>query len=119
MSQQLYEESCPTLNSRWPQLLLFLKPGGGTVPADISNHFIYILHYCSVVRDGSVGIATTLRPGRSGERYPVEARFSAPIQTYPGAHPDYSTMGTGSFPGVKRPGRGVDYPLPSSAEYEG
>jgi hypothetical protein len=25
-------------------------------------------------------------------------------------------MGTGSFPGVKRPGRGVDYPLPSSAE---
>jgi hypothetical protein len=25
-------------------------------------------------------------------------------------------MGTGSFPGVKRPGRGVDYPPPSSAE---
>jgi len=25
-------------------------------------------------------------------------------------------MGTGSFPGVKRPGRGVDQPLPSSAE---
>ena len=28
------------------------------------------------------------------------------------------TMGTGSFPGVKRPGRGVN-PLPSSAEVEG
>jgi hypothetical protein len=26
------------------------------------------------------------------------------------------TMGTGSFPGVKRPGRGVDQPPPSSAE---
>jgi hypothetical protein len=25
-------------------------------------------------------------------------------------------MGTGVFPGVKRPGRGVDHPLPSSAE---
>jgi hypothetical protein len=26
------------------------------------------------------------------------------------------TMGTGSFPGVKRPGRGADHPPPSSAE---
>jgi len=25
-------------------------------------------------------------------------------------------MGTGVFPGVKRPGRGVDHPPPSSAE---
>jgi len=25
-------------------------------------------------------------------------------------------MGTGSFPGVKRPGRGVDHPLSSRAE---
>ena len=24
----------------------------------------------------------------------------------------YITMGTGSFPGVKRPGRGADHPLP-------
>ena len=29
----------------------------------------------------------------------------------PGAHPASYTMGTGSFPGVKRPGRGVDHPL--------
>ena len=29
------------------------------------------------------------------------------------------TIGTRSFPGVKRPGRGVDYPPPSSAEVEG
>jgi len=27
------------------------------------------------------------------------ARFSAPIQTGPGAHPGYCTMGTGPFPG--------------------
>ena len=38
------------------------------------------------------------------------ARFSAPVQTGPGAHPASCTMGTRSFPGVKRPGRGVDHP---------
>ena len=44
------------------------------------------------------------------------ARFSTPVQTVPGVHPASYTMGTGSFPGVKRPGRGVDNPLPFSAE---
>ena len=43
------------------------------------------------------------------------ARLSAPDQTGPGAHPASCTMVTGSFPGVKRPGRGVDHPG-SSAE---
>ena len=47
---------------------------------------------------------------------PGGARFSAPILTGPGAHPASYTMGTGSFPGVKRPGRGVDHPPPSIAE---
>ena len=41
----------------------------------------------------------------------MEARFSAPVQTGPEAHPASYTMGTGSFPGVKRRGRGVDNPL--------
>jgi len=54
----------------------------------------------------SVGIATELRAGRSGDRIPVAARFSAPIQTGPGAHPASCTIGTRSFPGVKS-GRGV------------
>jgi len=43
----------------------------------------------------------------------VAARFSAPDQTGPGAHPTSSTMGIGYFPGVKS-GRGVTltpYPL--------
>jgi len=44
------------------------------------------------------------------------ARFSAPVQTCPGSQPASYTMGTGSFPGVKWPGRGVDHPPPSSAE---
>jgi len=40
----------------------------------------------------------------------VEARFSASVQTDPGAHPASYTIGTGSFPMVKRPGRGADHP---------
>jgi hypothetical protein len=32
------------------------------------------------------------------------------------AHPPSYTMGTGSFPGIKRPGRGVDHPPSSSTE---
>ena len=52
----------------------------------------------------------SLRTGRSEDRIPVGARFSAPVQTGPGAYPAYGTMGTGSLPGVKRPGRGVDHP---------
>jgi hypothetical protein len=54
----------------------------------------------------------SLRAGRSGDRIPVGARFSAPVQTDPGAYPASCTMGTG----VERPGCGVDHPPPSSAE---
>ena len=38
------------------------------------------------------------------------------FQTDPGTNPASYTVGTGSFPGAKRPGRGVDHPLSSSAE---
>jgi hypothetical protein len=53
------------------------------------------------------------RAGRSGDRIPVGARFSAPVQNGPGAHPASFKMGTRSFQGVKS-GRGVTltlYPL--------
>ena len=46
----------------------------------------------------------------------MRAKFSATVYTCPGAHPASHTMGTGSSPGVKRPGRAVDHPPPSSAE---
>ena len=36
-----------------------------------------------------------------GNGIPVEARFSAPVQTGPGTHPTSYTKGTVSFPGVK------------------
>ena len=62
-----------------------------------------------VGRDRAVGIATRYGLDRSGDRILVGARFCAPG---PGAHSASYTMGTGSFPGVKRPGRGVDHPPP-------
>ena len=59
-----------------------------------------------------------LRDGRSGNRIAMGARLSAPVQGGPGAHPASYTMGTGSFPGVKRPGCGVDHPPPCSTEFK-
>jgi hypothetical protein len=67
-----------------------------------------------VGRDIVVGIATCY--GLDGPEIESRwgARFSAAVLTDPGAHPASYAMGTGSFSGVKRPGRGVDYPPPSS-----
>jgi len=55
---------------------------------------------------------------RYGDRISVGAgaRFSEPLQTGPGAQPVSFTMGTRSFLGIKRLGRGVDYPTLASAE---
>ena len=61
-------------------------------------------------RDSSVGIATRYGLGGPGIKSWWGARYSAPVQTGPGAHPASYTMGTGSFLGVKRPERGVDHP---------
>ena len=63
-------------------------------------------------RDNSVGIATGYGLDGLGIEYRWEARFSAAVQTGPGAHPASYTMGAGSFPGVKWLGRGVDHPPP-------
>jgi len=47
---------------------------------------------------------------------PVVSKFSAPVLTGCGTHPASYTMGTGSFPGVKRQRRGSDHPPQFSAE---
>ena len=60
-----------------------------------------------------------LRTGRSGDRILVGARFFAPVQTGSTAHSASYNMATASFPGVKRPGRGVDHTPPSSTKVEG
>jgi hypothetical protein len=54
----------------------------------------------------SVGIATGYGLDGLGIESRLGARFSAPVQTGPGAHQASCTMGTGSFPGVES-GRGV------------
>ena len=51
--------------------------------------------------DSVVGIATGYRLDGPGIETRWGARFSAPVQTGPGAHPASCTIGTGSFPGVK------------------
>ena len=53
---------------------------------------------------------------RSGDLILVGAKFSAPVQTGPGAHPAFYVMGTVSFLFSKRPERGVDHPPQYSAE---
>ena len=58
----------------------------------------------------------SLWAGRSRNQIPMEKRFSAPVQTGRGAHPASYTIGTWSFPEVKRPRCGVDHPYPSRAE---
>jgi hypothetical protein len=63
-----------------------------------------------VGRDSSVGVATRYGPDSPGSESQWGARFSASNHTGPGAHPASYTMGAKSFPGVKRPGRGVDHP---------
>ena len=70
----------------------------------VSYFILFLLSLCSGP-GSSVGIATELRAGRSGDRIPVGRNFS-PVQTYPGAHPASCTIGTGSFLEVKY-GRGV------------
>jgi hypothetical protein len=54
----------------------------------------------------SVGTATDYGLDGPGIESRWGARFSAPVQTGPGAYPATCTMGTGSFQGVKS-GRGV------------
>jgi len=68
-----------------------------------------------IIWDSSVSIATRYGVDGPGSN-PSGIENSVPVQTGPGVHPDSYVMGTGSFPGVKRPGRGADHPPPSSAE---
>jgi len=72
---------------------------------------------CSFVgRDSSVDIATGYGLDDPGIESRWKRAFPHPSRPALGAHPASYTMGTGYFPWVKRPGRGVDHLTPSSAE---
>ena len=102
--------SCPTHHSIYAPDLE--KASAGKFHSKIARYNVEItlkrLLETSLGRDLSVGTAT--RYGLDGPGIELEATFSAPVQTGPGAHPASYTTGTGSLQGVKRPGRGVDHP---------
>ena len=64
----------------------------------------------------AIGVATRYGLDGPGIESRWGTKFSAPVQSGPGTYPASYIMGTGSFPGVKRPGHGVDHPPASSAE---
>jgi len=67
----------------------------------------YIYTYTLTLGPGSViGITTAYGLDGPGIKSRWGARFSAPVQTGPEAHPASCKMGTGSFPRL-RCGRGV------------
>jgi len=60
--------------------------------------------------------SNSLRAGRSGDRIPIRARFSSPVQYgYEGQLSSRKT-GTRSVPGVKRPRSAADHPTISVSE---
>jgi hypothetical protein len=67
-------------------------------------------------RDSSVGVVTGYRLDVPGIESRWGARFFVHVQTGPGVHPPSCTVHTGSFPGVKWPGFGGDYPPCSNAD---
>ena len=87
--------------------------------SDIKTKSLKYNYYKSNQRHSSVVIATGYGvdgPGIESHWGGGGTRFSALVQIGPEARSASYTMGTGSFQGVKRPGRDVDHPPPSSAE---
>jgi len=81
-------------------------PKNATLPAHVFLLHLITLIIFSVGPGSVVGIATGYGLDGPGIESRWGARFSAPVQTGPGAHTASCTMSTGSFPGVKT-GRGV------------
>ena len=76
-----------------------------------NRQFYYL---CYPFKWGGAGSVVVITTGYGLDGLGIESRwgakFSAPVQTGPGAHPPSCTTDTGSFPGVKS-GRGVTLTL--------
>jgi len=79
-------------------LILHLVPGIKTLKEMVTVIAYYVGRY-----------SDWLRAGRSGDRIPVEVRFSAPVQTGAEDRPALMEWVPVSFRGVKWPGRGGDH----------
>jgi hypothetical protein len=84
---------------------------------EIFCHFLLFIYNNNITMhnvglDRLVGIATRY----SLDDLVIEYRFSASVQTGPGAHPISYTTGTVSFPGLKRSGSTVTHPPASATE---
>ena len=79
--------------------------GNSNIKVAITNNpnGIHCVEIYYVGRDSSVGIGTRYGLDCPGIEYPV--------QSGPGAYTASYTMGTGCFPSVKRPGRGLNLHL--------
>jgi hypothetical protein len=85
-------------------------------PCAVRNTHLTTVTLFGVGRDSSVGIATTLPAGRSGDRIPVGGEIFSTRLDRPWGPPSLLYNGYRvSFPVVKRPGRVVDHQPPSSA----
>ena len=83
----------------------------------IIHYLLLALRTVCVGRDSSGGIATRYGLDGTGIELRWGARFSAAVQTVPGSPPTLLYSGYRvSFPGLKRPVRGVDHPPLYSAE---
>jgi hypothetical protein len=98
------------------RLSLFVVRLVNSMQEERSENKFTVHMFWVVGRDSSVGIATCYGLDGPGIESRWGGRFSAAVQTGPGAHTASDTMCTGSFQGVNRPGRGVDHPPRSSAE---
>jgi len=80
--------------------------------------FNFLCTYAVMGRDSSDGIVTRYGLDGSGIEYRWGRDFPHPSRPVLGPTQPTVQWVRGSFPGVKRPGRGVDHPPPSSTETE-
>jgi hypothetical protein len=120
VSVGLYGALCKARNFNVIYIYIY-EPTGYNRPTLCTGYHSFIYYSGSYMFRGpgsSVGIATDYGAGHSGDRILVGVRFFTHVQTSPGAHLAAWTMDTGSFPRVKRPGRGADHPPPPSVKVE-
>ena len=92
---------------KWSRLLA-LRPGSARFePLSGDGLLDSSVAGTSLVSRGKCRYSDSLRAGRSGDRITVRAKFS---------HPAHCTVGMALYPGLERPGRGINHSNPSRTE---